>query len=90
MMLCIILLLSALIAPSHASTGCGAAAISIPLQDTKVLDDVKDSYMIGLRTKLGTPFQDILMLPWPYVHLYTYPLCMRTRKLGTRVWQSAR
>lgn len=43
MMLCIILLLSALIAPSHASTGCDATAIPIPLQDTRILDDVEDS-----------------------------------------------
>ncbi|KAI3395022.1 hypothetical protein diail_1845 [Diaporthe ilicicola] len=73
------LLLSTLIVPSHASTGCDATAISIPPQDTKVLDDVEDSYMIGLRTKLGTPSQDILMLPWPELNntwVYDYqPYC---------------
>lgn len=66
-MLWIVLLLSAFIPSSHASSSCDAGPISIPIQDTQVLDDVEGSYMIGLRTKLGTPAQDILMLPWAYV-----------------------
>lgn len=63
-MLFVTLLIAASITASYASGNCDAAAISIPIQDTKVLDDVEDSYMIGLRTKLGTPSQDILLLPW--------------------------
>lgn len=57
------LLLLALSTPSDASQ-CDAAPIAIPIQDTQVLSDVDGSYMIGMRTQVGSPPQDILMLPW--------------------------
>lgn len=62
-MLQLLLLFSALFLPSH-GLQCNSKPISIPIQDTQVLPSINGSNMIGLRTQVGSPPQDILMIPW--------------------------
>ncbi|ROV96865.1 hypothetical protein VPNG_09261 [Cytospora leucostoma] len=72
------LLISSLLTPSY-GLNCDAGPISVPLKDTQVLPDVNGSYMIGLSTQVGSPPQDILMLPWAELNntwIYDYePYC---------------
>lgn len=62
-MLSLALVLASL-AVSTRATNCDVDPIRVAIQDTQVLPDVNGSYMIGLRATVGSPAQNILMLPW--------------------------
>lgn len=44
---------------------CDFEPISLALTDVQVLPDVKDSFMRGIPAKIGSPEQNIILLPWP-------------------------
>jgi hypothetical protein len=56
-------LVSPIVSPVFA-TACNSTPISLPIQDTQVLPDVEGSYMFGIRAQVGSPAQDVLMMPW--------------------------
>ncbi|ROV94092.1 hypothetical protein VMCG_08247 [Cytospora schulzeri] len=80
-MLHLLVLFSVLLSPSHGSQ-CDSGPISIPIQDTQVLPNINGSNMIGLRTQVGSPPQDILMIPWAELNntwIYDYePYCSKS------------
>lgn len=47
-----------------ATAQCNSTPISIPIQDVQVLPEIEGSYMTGIRAQVGSPAQDILLLPW--------------------------
>lgn len=48
------------------SESCGnSTPLHLPLRDVQVLSDVQGSYMRGISAKIGTPEQDIVLIPWP-------------------------
>lgn len=47
-----------------ALASCDVEPVALPIQDVQVDPNVPDSYMRGIPAKLGTPSQDIVMLPW--------------------------
>ncbi|KAH8819858.1 aspartic peptidase domain-containing protein [Xylogone sp. PMI_703] len=60
-------------------TSCGSKVVSLPLKDVQVLPDIENSLMRGIPAKVGTPSQDIVVLPWAELNntwLYDYePFC---------------
>lgn len=44
---------------------CSEDPVSLPIKTVRVLEDHPDSLMRGIPASLGTPAQDIVMLPWP-------------------------
>lgn len=62
-----LLLLLPLVAIAYGELNCDADPIALPIRDVQVLSDVEDSYMKGIAAKVGTPSQDIVLLPWAYV-----------------------
>lgn len=63
-MLCQLVALTSLVLSTWAAQ-CNVEPQRILIQDTQVLPDVNGSNMIGMRATIGSPPQDILMLPWP-------------------------
>lgn len=61
----ILLTIAAILALANSSPCRDIAPIQLPVTDIQVLPDVPDSFMRGIAAKLGTPSQDIVMLPWP-------------------------
>ncbi|KAJ0370495.1 hypothetical protein COL26b_010065 [Colletotrichum chrysophilum] len=47
-----------------ALASCDVEPVALPIQDVQVDPNVPDSYMRGMPAKLGTPSQNIVMLPW--------------------------
>lgn len=45
------------------------APMALPIADTIVDPAIPGSWMRGVRASIGTPAQDIVVLPWPYVSL---------------------
>ncbi|KAF5673882.1 peptidase aspartic [Fusarium heterosporum] len=43
---------------------CDIDPLSLPIRDTQVLPNVKKSLMTGIPAKIGSPEQDIVLLPW--------------------------
>lgn len=61
------ILFVALAAPVCTTT-CGEAGLfQLPIRDVQVLPNVSDSFMKGIALSVGTPPQDIVLLPWPSV-----------------------
>lgn len=62
----IVLLLICLVLMSTASeaVNCDASPVSLPIEDLQVVPDISGSFMVGLRATVGSPSQDIVMLPW--------------------------
>ncbi|KAF5655264.1 hypothetical protein FCIRC_13909 [Fusarium circinatum] len=48
----------------EAFASCDAEPLVLPLQDVQVLPDVPSSFMRGIPAKIGTPPQDLVLLPW--------------------------
>ena len=46
---------------------CVPQPLVLPLQDVQVNATVADSFMTGIPAQVGTPPQDIVLLPWPFV-----------------------
>ncbi|KAK8104417.1 uncharacterized protein PG998_011450 [Apiospora kogelbergensis] len=54
---------------------CDFQPVALPLKDVQVLPRVKDSYMRGIPIKVGTPPQDLVVMPWAELNntfLYDY------------------
>lgn len=49
------------------ASSCDAEPLVLPLQDVQVLPDVSDTFMKGIPAEIGTPPQNIVLLPWTYV-----------------------
>ncbi|KAH7171161.1 aspartic peptidase domain-containing protein [Dactylonectria macrodidyma] len=50
--------------PVRAASICDAEPLVLTIQDVQVLPDVRDSYMKGIAAQIGSPSQDIVLLPW--------------------------
>jgi hypothetical protein len=59
-----LLSLAVLTVGAHAELNCSADPIVLPIRDVQVLSDVKDSFMKGIAAKVGSPEQDVVLLPW--------------------------
>ncbi|KAF4333542.1 hypothetical protein FBEOM_12654 [Fusarium beomiforme] len=46
------------------ASSCDAEPLVLPLQDVQVLPDVPNSYMKGVAAEIGTPPQNLVLLPW--------------------------
>ncbi|KAK7990241.1 hypothetical protein PG990_014521 [Apiospora arundinis] len=58
-----------------AASKCYAQPVALPLKDIQVLPKVKGSYMRGIPVKVGTPPQDLVVMPWAELNntwLYDY------------------
>lgn len=53
-----------LLIPVRAASICDAEPLVLTIQDVQVLPDVQDSYMKGIAAQIGSPAQDIVLLPW--------------------------
>ncbi|KAH9239395.1 hypothetical protein K456DRAFT_1745551 [Colletotrichum gloeosporioides 23] len=53
-----------------ALASCDVEPVALPIQDVQVDPNVPDSYMRGIPAKLGTPSQNIVMLPWARGNLF--------------------
>lgn len=53
-----------LLIPVRAASICDAEPLVLTIQDVQVLPDVQDSYMKGIAAQIGSPVQDIVLLPW--------------------------
>ena len=49
------------------ASSCDVEPLVLPLQDVQVLPDVPNSFMKGIPAKIGTPPQNLVLLPWAYV-----------------------
>ncbi|KAF5230538.1 hypothetical protein FANTH_13785 [Fusarium anthophilum] len=62
----------------EAFASCDAEPLVLPLQDVQVLPDVANSFMKGIPAKIGTPPQNLVLLPWADLNntwIYTEPFC---------------
>ncbi|KAI1018512.1 hypothetical protein LB503_005641 [Fusarium chuoi] len=60
------------------TSSCDAEPLVLPLQDVQVLPDVADSFMKGIPAKIGTPPQNLVLLPWADLNntwIYADPFC---------------
>ncbi|KAH6977349.1 aspartic peptidase domain-containing protein [Ilyonectria sp. MPI-CAGE-AT-0026] len=53
-----------LLIPARAASICDAEPLVLAIQDVQVLPNVQDSYMKGIAAQIGSPAQDIVLLPW--------------------------
>ncbi len=61
-----LIILVALWAGHAAAAVCGAISpLALPITDTAVDPKIPDSLMRGVLAKIGTPPQNIIVLPWP-------------------------
>ncbi|KAH7182013.1 aspartic peptidase domain-containing protein [Fusarium sp. MPI-SDFR-AT-0072] len=70
-------LLTLLLRKAFASS-CDAEPLVLPLQDVQVLLDVSDSFMKGIPAEIGTPPQNLVLLPWADLNntwIYAEPFC---------------
>lgn len=63
--LLLVLVTAAVLPVAISSSECDFEPISLALTDVQVLPKVKGSFMRGIRTTIGSPGQEIVMLPWP-------------------------
>ncbi|CAJ2503101.1 Uu.00g104950.m01.CDS01 [Anthostomella pinea] len=60
--------------------------LQLPIKDIQVLPKIPDSFMRGIQASIGTPPQDIVVLPWPsvipYALIKTDPLPRLNRELN--------
>ncbi|KAH8666479.1 aspartic peptidase domain-containing protein [Xylariales sp. PMI_506] len=57
------------------ATSCNFQPVSLPLKDIQVLPDIANSFMRGIPVTIGSPPQDIVVLPWAELNntwLYDY------------------
>ncbi|KAI1104485.1 acid protease [Jackrogersella minutella] len=54
-----------LIASVHAIDCDEIDPFQLPIRDVQVVSDIPDSFMKGIAATIGTPPQDIVLLPWP-------------------------
>ncbi|KAM4055245.1 aspartic-type endopeptidase [Hirsutella rhossiliensis] len=47
-----------------ASSSCPQQPFQLPIKDVQVYPNVANSFMTGIPAKIGTPSQDIVLLPW--------------------------
>lgn len=66
-MIFLILLCVVLMSTASGAVNCDASPVSLPIEDIQVVPDISGSFMVGLRATVGSPSQDIVMLPWAYV-----------------------
>ncbi|PHH81257.1 hypothetical protein CDD83_3633 [Cordyceps sp. RAO-2017] len=48
-----------------AASPCRRQLLQLPIKDVRVYPDVAHSFMTGIPAKIGTPPQDVVLLPWP-------------------------
>lgn len=60
-------LLTFLFVQKALTSSCDAEPLVLQLQDVQVLPDVANSFMKGIPAKIGTPPQNLVLLPWAYV-----------------------
>ena len=70
----LILLLSSYCLKTIASS-CGPQPFAVPIKDVQVLASIPDSFMRGIPATIGTPEQNIVLAPWPFV-IFSTPLAM--------------
>ncbi|KAH6950765.1 aspartic peptidase domain-containing protein [Fusarium avenaceum] len=46
------------------ASSCDAEPLVLPIRSVQVYPDIKDSYMIGIPAEIGTPPQNLVLLPW--------------------------
>ncbi|KAM0193010.1 hypothetical protein ACHAPI_007959 [Fusarium lateritium] len=46
------------------ASSCDAEPLVLPIRSVQVYPDIKDSYMIGIPAEVGTPPQNLVLLPW--------------------------
>ncbi|KAI1452190.1 acid protease [Annulohypoxylon moriforme] len=67
--------------------------IQVPIRDVQVLPDVPNSFMKGIAASVGTPPQNIVLLPWPELNntwIYNDGYCISrglTNDDRCRVWR---
>ncbi|KAI1760425.1 acid protease [Hypoxylon sp. FL1150] len=61
----IYLLLVTLVAPVCTTTCEEVSPFQLPIKDVQVLPNISESFMRGISLSVGTPPQDIVLLPWP-------------------------
>ena len=49
---------------SSDAASCGPEPFALPIKDVQVRADVPNSLMRGIPAKIGSPEQDIVLLPW--------------------------
>lgn len=54
------------------ASSCDAEPLVLPIRDIQVLSENKESYMRGIAAQVGTPPQNLVLLPWAYVQYLSY------------------
>lgn len=52
---------------ANCASHCDTEPLSLPFRDVQVLPNVKNSLMKGIPATIGSPSQNIVLLPWAYV-----------------------
>ncbi|KAG4279220.1 hypothetical protein FPRO04_05761 [Fusarium proliferatum] len=71
-------LLTFLFVQKALTSSCDAEPLVLQLQDVQVLPDVANSFMKGIPAKIGTPPQNLVLLPWADLNntwIYADPFC---------------
>ncbi|KAM0553327.1 hypothetical protein ACHAPJ_007340 [Fusarium lateritium] len=83
-----------LVASASCASLCDTEPLSLPLRDVQVLPNVKNSFMTGIPAKVGSPEQDIVLLPWAELNnTWIYddqPYCDKTVIWNDRICQIRR
>ena len=53
------------------ASSCEPQPFAVPIKDVQVDASITDSFMRGIPATIGTPEQNILLAPWPFVIFYT-------------------
>jgi hypothetical protein len=53
-----------LLASVTCASPCDTEPLSLPIRDVQILPNVKNSLMTGIPAKIGSPEQNIVLLPW--------------------------
>ncbi len=57
------------------AVSCNSQPIALPIRDVQVLPNVANSFMKGIPVRVGSPLQDLAVLPWAYVPDSPDPSC---------------
>lgn len=60
-------LIGALVLSFSSWVSAASCTVSLPIEDVQVIPDVEGSFTYGISASIGTPPQNIVVLPWSYV-----------------------
>ncbi|KAM5343232.1 hypothetical protein ACJ41O_014198 [Fusarium nematophilum] len=50
--------------PAKCASPCDAEPLALPIRDVQVIPEVEGSFIKGIPAKIGSPEQDVVLLPW--------------------------